>query len=413
MKAIFVLIIIGLMLASAAYVGLNHDPGYVRISIGNWLIESNLYVVALLNAALLIVLFITLSIFRRVRRAQSSVGQWLSLSRAQKAAKKTNEGLLAFLEGNWSDASKLLKSSAEKSATPIVNYLAAAHAANEQGNNKEAEQLLQKAYDKTSDSNFAVGIAKAQMELDQNQLESSLATLIRLKARKPHHPFILKLLRSVYLRLEDWQQLIQLIPELKKVPNADKTKLHELEEQAWRELFTQKADDLQRNNQFDKASEELASLWKKLPDGVRYDDTIILNYATQLIRLQNGAEAETLLRKMLIKNWSDSLVALYGTVKGRDAAEQLITAEGWLKSRPNNHALLLALGRISLQNELWGKALEYFEASNTLHPSKESLAELCRLEQCLGRTKNGESKHLGGLISALALPQLPLPKQEL
>lgn len=412
MKRLFWLILIGLLLASTAYLGLNHDPGYVRISVGNWLIESNLYVLAIINTSILVLLFITLSILRRLWRAQKSAGQWLGNSRAQKAAKKTNDGLLAFLEGNWGDASKLLKSSADKSATPIVNYLAAAHAANEQGNKKEAELLLQKAYDKTTDSDFAVGIAKAQMELDQNQLESSLATLVRLKARKPNHPFILKLLRSVYVRLEDWQQLIQLIPELKKAPNADKAKLHELEEQAWRELFTQKADELQRDNQVDRASDELAELWKKLPDSVRYDDTVILNYATQLIRLQNEIEAETLIRKMLVRNWSDSLVALYGTVKANNPAEQLITAETWLKSRPNNHVLLLSLGRISLQNELWGKALEYFEASNSLHPSKESLAELCRLEQHLGKANSHGSDHISGLINALALPQLPLPKTE-
>lgn len=409
MKGLFIVLIIGLLLAAGAGYVIQGDPGYVRITHGNWILESNLLVFIFLLLVFYGAIALFVALVKRLKTSKRVIGDFLGGSRQRKASEQTNAGLLAFLEGNWSESLKLLKRSASHSDMPIVNYLAAAHAANETGKLNEAEAMLQKAYEHTSDKDFAIGIAKAQMELDQNQLESCLATLVRLKAQKPQHPFVLKLLKTVYLRLGDWRQVLQLIPELRKQSNADKEKLDALEEEAWSKLFSQKADELMRLNEFDRASSVLADLWKQLPDSIRFDEHIIVAYARQLIRLKNPHEAETLLRKMLTKTWSDELVGLYGSIEGRDTAEQLLAAEKWLKERPNNAALLLALGRLSLRNELWGKAHEYFLASNRLHGSEESFAELCRLEKNLH--DDAKELHVQGLIDSLDLPELPMPKR--
>ena len=111
----------------------------------------------------------------------------------------------------------------------------------------------------------------------------------------------------------------------------------------------------------------------------------------------------------IISKSSDSLLSLYGKVQGNNISEQLITAENWLKERPNNPTLLLTLGRISLRNELWGKAKEYFEASIQLQPSLESYAELCRLSPRLDENNEQTNRHLKGLIESIALPKLPMP----
>jgi len=88
---------------------------------------------------------------------------------------------------------------------------------------------------------------------------------------------------------------------------------------------------------------------------------------------------------VLRRNWSDDLINLYGRLKGNRADEQLLMAEGWLQERPNNPELLLALGRLSLRNQLWGKAREYFEASINLKRKQETAGELCRLYAHLGQ----------------------------
>jgi len=409
MKRILALFIIGISIALVLSFAVQQDPGYVRISIGNWLIESNLWVMLVANLLLIAALIALLNLKRRLSSSRKVLSAWLGKSGNNRANQNTENGLMALLEGNWGNANKLLSRSANKSKKPIINYLAAAHAANELGQIKDAELLLKKAYDSTPDSEFAVGIAQAQIQFQQAQFEPCLATLLRLKKQQANHPFVIKLLKSVYLKLEDWQQVIELIPALKKETKIDTKALSELESLAWNKLFVQKADELDHRSQQDSATEILASLWRTVPDHLRFETSLVETYAHQLIRLKQSPTCETLLRKVLKKDWDDRLVSIYGTVEGSKVSEQLIHAENWLKERPNNAILLLALGRLSLRNELWGKALEYFEASKRLHESRENLAELCRLSMRMKPARNNIQTEFEALIQSLSLPDLPLP----
>ncbi|MFT6121680.1 MAG: HemY protein [Oleiphilaceae bacterium] len=407
MKRILSLIVFGLAIAVMLSFAVSHDPGYVRITIGHWLIESNLWVMLGLNIVVLCTLSLCFRMFRGFRYSKGLFRRMLGPFGVTRAQQNTEQGLIALLEGNWRHASRLLTRSASKSDRPLINYLAAAHAAHELGDIKEAEQHLKKAYENTSDSEFAVGIAQAQIQLQQNQLEQCLATLLRLKKQQVNHPFVSKLLKTVYLKLEDWQQLLNLIPTLRKYTQANDGELLSLERLAWEKSFIQRTDELMQQNNLSASADVLAVMWKKIPDTLRFDSLLIENYAKQLIRLKSDHECEVLLRKALGKQWDDTLVKLYGLVRGKNLSEQLTHAETWLKQKPNNPILLLTLGRLSLRNELWGKALEYFNVSASLLPSTEVYAEINRLS--LKLNKNDQAL-LNDLIASLALPELPLPK---
>jgi len=85
-------------------------------------------------------------------------------------------------------------------------------------------------------------------------------------------------------------------------------------------------------------------------------------------------------------------------------------AEGWLQERPNNPELLLALGRLSLRNQLWGKAREYFEASINLKRKQETAGELCRLYAHLGQHEQSVRLLRQGILEHHGLPELPMPE---
>lgn len=128
------------------------------------------------------------------------------------------------------------------------------------------------------------------------------------------------------------------------------------------------------------------------------DEYTIRDYARLLAGLGDEAQAETLLRKVLRNHWSDELINLYGRIQGQDPEEQLLIAEQWLKHRTNNPPeLLLALGRLSLRNELWGgKAREYFETSLKLRRNRETLAELSRLNAIWRGRSQHQAADAGG-----------------
>lgn len=410
MRKLIILIIIALGLSALLSYLIQLDPGYVRISFGNWLVESNLWVLLGLNIAIIATLFLTLSALKGSAHLGKKIRRIFGKSAQERAKETTEKGIIAFLEGDWGVAKKLLTRSARKNTKPIINYLAAAHASNELGQLKDAETLLKKAYESTPESDFAVGIAQTRIQIQQDQFEAALATLVRLKKLQPHHPFVLRQLKIVYLKLEDWQQVIKLIPLLKKELKDDESELKELELLAWNKLFKQKTEEILHRNQLNSATEVLAALWKTVPDKLYSDVSLVRTYAEQLIRVNQSEESETLLRLTLNQHWHTDLVSLYGTVKGANPEEQLLNAENWLKGRPNNATLLLALGRLSLQNKLWGKALEYFEASRRLHQTKESMAELCRLKLRMKKPQENLSPLLEELLELIELPKLPLPK---
>lgn len=93
-----------------------------------------------------------------------------------------------------------------------------------------------------------------------------------------------------------------------------------------------------------------------------------------------------------------------------DAGRQLAYAEKWLQERPNDPDLLLTLGRLSLRNAYWGKAQEYFEASQRQRPSGVVCAELARLFANLGEHNKSQLYYRQSVeLLDKSLPALPQP----
>ena len=64
----------------------------------------------------------------------------------------------------------------------------------------------------------------------------------------------------------------------------------------------------------------------------------------------------------------------------------------WLRSHPDDARLLDALGRMCLQQRLWGKAQSYLEASLAVEPTQQTHLELARLADQLERPEEA-NKH--------------------
>lgn len=411
MIRLLLIVLVALSLGTLLAMGVQYDLGYIRISLGHYLIETNFWVGAALLTLLVAGTLFLVGMVRRLTHRSGLLTGWLAQGNLRRARRRTTQGLLALAEGNWPRAHKLLEASAGNADTPLINYLAAAQAAFECGEHEQVDELLRKAFESTPGSDMAVGITQAQLQLAGNRLEQALATLIRLRKQAPHHPFVLKLLKTTYERLEDWRELSRLLPELRKRGLLDEKERTALERAIWHNLMQKAAAECRRQSDTQGSSlEPLTRLWDELPGVIRRDEQSIREYAQLLAELGDESQAETLLRKVLRNHWSDELVNLYGRIKGHQPDEQLLAAERWLQDRPNNPELLLALGRLSLRNELWGKAREYFETSLKLRRSQETLAELSRLNAHMGEDQSSVALLMQGLVQDNHLPDLPMPK---
>lgn len=328
MIRLFISLLIALLLGALLAYGVHQDPGYIRISIGHWLIESNVW-----------------------------MGLFLLL---------LGGGLLYLLLG-------------------LVFRLRAGR------------------------GELASGLAQAQRQQAAGDHVQSLATLLRLRQLAPKHPFVLKLLRDQYVQAGDWQALRLLLPDLRKFKACSEADLHQLEHDTWAHLLRQSSS--QAATQAPAPSlKTLDAVWRQVPTALRQDPDIITRYANRLSALGADDQAETLIRKQLRRAWHDPLIHLYGRLRSANPEAQLHTAENWLPQQADNPQLLLALGRLCLRNELWGKARRYLEDSLQLQQNRETLAEWIRLKIALGEQATDTLALLQPLLDDIQLPDLPLPK---
>jgi HemY protein len=408
MKRTLLLILAAMLLGALTLAGLRADTGYILIALGNTSVEMSFWFGALMLVIIVALLLLVSRLVRGTLNLSRRISQgMMSSARAQR---RTTSGLIDFIEGNWKQAQRKLLRAAKRTETPLINYLAAARCAYEAGDRKTALELLHKAEQSSPNSDLAVALTQARMQLVSKRYEQCLATLERVRRKAPQHPVILDLLRQVYVALEDWDSLQEILPSLRAYGSESPAELDRLTFQLHLALLSRsghKAHQLQPQ----EAAQLLHKTWHDVPNTLKRDPKVVLCYAHQLIDNQLHEEAEHLVRKTLEKHWHRELVRLYGLIAGPEPHRQLLAAESWLKKRPGDALLLLSLGRLSLRNELWGRAKDYFQTSLGLQPLPETCAELARLLAHMGEhQKSTEFYQKGLLMTTHNLPALPQPK---
>jgi HemY protein len=81
----------------------------------------------------------------------------------------------------------------------------------------------------------------------------------------------------------------------------------------------------------------------------------------------------------LAEHWDASLVLAYADCRGGDALGRIAHAEKWLAQHPQDESLLLTLGRLCREQQLWGKARSFLEASLAILPTHAAHVELADL----------------------------------
>lgn len=413
MKKLFLLLLI--ILAAGSFIGelMIKDSGYVLIAYNQTTIETSLWVLLVALVIAFIISHWVLNLITRTQLPTAKIKAWKDHRNQRISRRKTLKGLTSLSEGNWAQAQKQLAQAAERSDLPLINYLAAARAAHEQNNEQATDELLQKARSTTPEAEVTVAISQAEIQLSRGQLEPCLATLLRLRTLAPKNTYVMKLLKDIYLRLNDWQALSKFIPVLRKHQAMKEDELAELSRNCYNRLLEDSIEKLPVETSTEDRLKELGKVWHDLPTDQTRDGDLVQRYTELLVSLGAESRAEQNLRDLIKRNWDEQLVTLYGRVNGENAKKQLDNARNWLKSHAESPALLLTLGRLSLRNQHWGQAVKYFEQSLEIEPRSETLAELARLLRHLGDGDRAQALLQQNLsLVASGLPELPMPEAE-
>jgi HemY protein len=396
------------LLAMAVAVGLalliQEDSGYVLIGYKVWTLETSLAWFLLLGALLFGLLYFGLRLMANILATPQRIRSWKNRRGTRRARRALNQGLVELSEGQWKGAEKHLLRYADQSESPLLNYLAAARSAQQQGAHERRDHYLQLAHESMPSADVAVGLTQAELQLAHEQLEQALATLMHLRSIAPRHAHVLNLLKTLYKRLEDWQQLRDLIPELRKQKAIDEAEQLQLEVIVYTGLLNQAARDTD--------NVKLGQVWNQVPRNLRGNEALIATYAQHLMTRDQNSQAETLIRETLRHQWNEELIELYGRIKTPEPNKQLSTAEEWLKKNPRNPVLLLALGRLSQRCKLWGKARSYLEAAIGVEGTPATYRELGALLEQMGEADKALACYRSGLKLYTECPQPVMPAQE-
>jgi len=354
----------------AAILFVQKDPGFVLVKYGDFSVETSLAfgILAVAIATLLIhfifrVLMAIWNLPGAVKRQSKSRGY-------EKSRRLLNQGLIDLAEGRFDQAESNLVKLVEFSESPLVHYLAAARAAQLQGKHDERDSYLKAAHEARPEAEMAIGVTQAELQLAHQQLEQSLATLTHLRGIAPRHNHVLRLLARVYFELEDWQSLVELLPDIRKKKLLKESILKNMEGKSYRGFLA-----AAKGNQ-----QALEKAWTKIPKASQTDADLILYYIKLSNRASsNSSSVEQLIIKSLDQKWDNRLVEAYGLFKAIDPNQQLRRTEKWLGDYAKNEYLLLALGRICIRARLWGKAQSYLEASIGVNAMAASCLVLAKL----------------------------------
>ena len=408
---LFSLLSIVLALLVSLNLGFPGDPGYLLIAFGSTTFETSLFALLVAFIVLYVVIKLILIVLRWINPWHLiRFGRNYKENLRANSRSKTIEGLLYFTRGSWESSYNLLKKGMKDSDASVVNYLAAAYAAHQQENKEAWMNCLETAEEKYPAARSTINSLKAQLLFKSNQLEQCVAVLQQMKTSSLNDASLLQLLKEVYLKLNDWEQLEKLLPALEKNNVIDNEEVGLIRVRIFMEnLYWTSNQRVDFSNA--ELGAQLEKAWKKGPAFYKQDERIVKHYVEILFKLDQKEQAGKAIEVALNKNWSDELIKRYGELDFGTPHQQLIIAESWIQGRPGNASLLVTLGRLAMRNELWGKAREYFDTSIEVAPQAEAHGELARLLKCLGEEQLAD-EHQAKFVQGIGgeLPSLPLPK---
>ncbi|MGP1609327.1 MAG: heme biosynthesis protein HemY [Burkholderiales bacterium] len=394
----FIYGVLALATGSALALMLASDPGYVLINYRGTTVEATLATVI----ATFVLLVLLASMLTWLLRLLNPL-RWFHPG--GRAGARSEEGLQFLLIGRWQEAYKLLVENAERVDIPEVNYLLAAVAAFQRNDATSWHWCLDQAERHERGNTHGIRSFRALLETRAGHPELALPILLAVQRLVPTSPFVLTQIKDIYVAEGRWDELATLMPELEKHKVVESGELKTLSANAYARRL---------ENAALASVDSMREAWQDLPKTVKHDEQLLGVYVRKLLECGKDTEAGALLTSHLKKDWSDNLVGMLGFVHVRNPQEALAMMESWLRQHPNNPVLLLTLGRLSLRNQLWGKAREYFESGLRVTNSPELVAELnaelARLLEHLGERESSLACYQKALVMLKhPLPDVPLP----
>lgn len=368
MRVIFWLLVLA-ALAVALSLAARYNEGYVLLVLPPWRAEASLNLFVLLCLVSLVAGYAFLSLLRHTLRLPTLVGEFRARRAAEKAAEQLRLASRLLVEGRYGHAMRAAENCwphhPDAGMVALVGWRAA-HALHDVVNESTWRERARAAGDDIAQARL---MTEAELALDGRRFDDARDALRQLVARGGRHIATLRLLLRAEQGLGNWREVARLAKQLERAHALSAEQALPLRQRAIRESLDALNEDLGAVQRY----------WREVDAADRVAPAIAMAAARAFAAAGDCREAQRVVEDALAEHWDSALVVAYADCHGGDVLGRIAIAEKWLHQHPTDEALLLTLGRLCRQQQLWGKARSFMEASLAVLPTRTAHVELAQL----------------------------------
>lgn len=386
---LFLLLIAGIVLGPL----LAGHQGYVLIQTDNYNVETSVTGLAIVLILAMVVLFAIEWVLRRIFRTGARTRGWFVGRKSSRARKQTKAALLKLAEGDYQQVEKLMVKNADHAEQPVVNYLLAAEAAQQRGDEARANQHLERAAELADGNQLPVEIARVRLQLARNENHAARHGVDKLLEIAPRHPEVLRLAELAYVRTGAWSSILDILPALEKVQVADEAHRAALQQQAWIGLMDQARAD--------QGNDGLKTWWKSQGRKTRHEPTLQVAMVEHLIECDDSDAAQEIVLDGLKRQYDERLILLIPRLKSGNPKQLEKALRQQIKTQGDRPLLYSTLGQLLMKHGEWQQASEAFREALKQRPDAFDYAWLADSLDRLHQPEEAALMRRDGLLLTL------------
>jgi HemY protein len=394
--------IVGLF-ALAVLIGLAStlNTGYAILFVPPYRMEVSFNLLIIAVVVLVLVAYAVLRLLGLAANLPQEVRAFQRQKKLRAARHALREASISLFEGRYQRAEReALKSIDDEYADEnrALALMIAARSAASVGDNAKRDGYLSRLESMPERIQLARHMVEAQIRMDAKQPLEALAAIERARAISSNLTSALRLELKIRMLLKQPEQVLQITEKLLKADALEAEQARRYRLAAYRQQLVGLGSE-----------REVRDWLKRIPGVEKQNPDLVVDISRHLIALDTYPLAAELIATALSdeEQATPELARELGMLAEHIDSQRRLTlmrdAENWLKSRPRDHMLLLALGRLALAEQLWGKAQSYLEASVAMQPTLCAHAELSKLFATLG--KDDKAAQHQALALKIALQQ--------
>ena len=369
MRALFWLLILAALAVGLALAA-RYNEGYVLLVLPPWRAEISLNLFLLLCAVGFLVIHLLARAVSHTLGLPRAVAEFRRRRREERSTQALHDAWRLLQEGRYGHAMRCAEKATTDDAAAGMLALAgwrAAHALRDTARSAEWAQRV-RGHDRDG-LQAARLMVEAEFALEERRFEDARDALRQFSASEGRHIAALRLSLRAEQGLGNWREVARLVRQLEKHQALTADQAAPIRSRALREAL--------RSLREDPAG--LMRYWRELDDGDRAEPALALEAARALVAAGDCREAQRVIEDALDEHWDATLVLAYADCRGGDVLGRIAHAEKWLHQHPRDEALLLTLGRLCREQQLWGKARSFLETSIAVRPTRAAHIDLAQL----------------------------------